>query len=508
MVDLTPGTMMNARTSHAIGHPLWRRAAILAGLLALLLGMLPGMMSPAHASVSVQVVKTSDASGDSVFTNDQEAASANADVTFQLVITNNGTSSVEITAVEDDIDGGGSFSSVTCLENLLDATTNVVGMTLDSSEEVTCFYVLSGYSPDAGDSVTSTARVTVSATTSSGSYAAFANSTSCGPWEFHMQGAGDRTINGNVHSNASMRKHGAGDATINGLGTHVSVNFTHSGAGSMTWNPSESNPTQSSTKSRPSLSHGFSYFDDESNFDGNPNYFHFGASNITHDDIVDADGNVVDGIYVTRGWINIGGSGNLSGNVTLVASGYVNISGSGTKSFDPFFENIVLLSARSGCSANAVDIGGAGNHDLSGQVWAPNGRVRISGAGNKTVNGFLVGETIDLDGAGDHTINGPSGTTTTTAQGSDDATVSTAGGSTTTQSSGGSSGSSGGSNDSTDDDVQVLGRVLIDDGEAEVLGQTLAFTGLDTTRMLGLIAVAFLAIGAGYAMTRHRELEG
>ena len=98
---------------------------------------------------SITVTKTNDANGDGVF-HDTEQANAQGDsVTFKVVITNTSTEPLVIDSVNDAWPG----------VNALAECPQLIGITLQSGDSVTCTFTVDNYAPAAGDSLTNTITV-------------------------------------------------------------------------------------------------------------------------------------------------------------------------------------------------------------------------------------------------------------------------------------------------------------------------------------------------------------
>ncbi len=103
------------------------------------------------------------------------------------------------------------------------------------------------------------------------------------------------------------------------------------------------------------------------------------------------------GLYLVDGNISISSSGIGGENVTFVATGQITISSTGL-SFSPYVPGLTfmttLVTPKDGC---AFALSGAGN--VGGTVYAPNGRISISGAGNQVTGAFMA-RWIDISGSG------------------------------------------------------------------------------------------------------------
>lgn len=107
---------------------------------------------------SVTIAKTNNADGDDEYT-DSERTSPDADVPFKLVITNTGTGDLEIESLTDTWPGRTDGPLDLLAEGVLDCGGGV-GLTegdeLAAGAQLTCFFTVAGYAPEAGRSLTNT----------------------------------------------------------------------------------------------------------------------------------------------------------------------------------------------------------------------------------------------------------------------------------------------------------------------------------------------------------------
>jgi uncharacterized repeat protein (TIGR01451 family) len=104
--------------------------------------------------ISVRIVKTNDANNDGIYSDSEEAKREGLDVPFNLVITNTGEETVQITDLTD------SFDQETL--DLLDAKCSQLdGVELAPGESVECNFTLNNYSPAAQTTLENTAEVCV-----------------------------------------------------------------------------------------------------------------------------------------------------------------------------------------------------------------------------------------------------------------------------------------------------------------------------------------------------------
>ncbi len=109
---------------------------------------------PPEEGVSIKIVKESDANGDGIYTDNEEAKREGLDVPFLLVITNTGTTDARITDLVDSFD-------TTTLNLLENKCSQLDGLTLAAGESVTCNFVLRNYSPANGSPLENTVEVCV-----------------------------------------------------------------------------------------------------------------------------------------------------------------------------------------------------------------------------------------------------------------------------------------------------------------------------------------------------------
>ena len=109
---------------------------------------------PPEEGVSVRIEKESDANGDGIYSDNEEAKKEGSDVPFLLVITNTGDTDARITDLTDRFD-------TTTLNLLENKCSQLAGLTLAPGESVTCNFVLRNYSPPNGSPLENTAEVCV-----------------------------------------------------------------------------------------------------------------------------------------------------------------------------------------------------------------------------------------------------------------------------------------------------------------------------------------------------------
>ena len=90
--------------------------------------------------IAIRIIKTNDANGDGIYTDNEEAKKQGLDVPFKLVITNVGEDAVRVTDLIDSFDR----TTVDLLEN---KCASLDGVVLDPGESVECTFVMRNYSP-------------------------------------------------------------------------------------------------------------------------------------------------------------------------------------------------------------------------------------------------------------------------------------------------------------------------------------------------------------------------
>jgi len=90
------------------------------------------------------------------------------------------------------------------------------------------------------------------------------------------------------------------------------------------------------------------------------------------------------------------------GTVTIVAEGSIKMSNSGGD-YTSYIDGLIFFSNRqpaatTECGTNVIDITGAGG-SFNGYTFAPYGSIKYSGSANHTVNGGLIGYTVDVSGS-------------------------------------------------------------------------------------------------------------
>lgn len=209
-------------------------------------------------------------------------------------------------------------------------------------------------------------------------------------------GGSGHTINGGVHSNRDLKLNGS-DHTIYGTARYVR-NLTILGSGQrivpgpavqttvqdwpITWDINEFNdPSRPGSWAAKAQAEG-------------KYYVHHGTWNVTGSGTV-----VPEGLHYCTGRVNFSGSGLRGHNVTVVSLNVIDISGSGLD-FTPYVPGLSFFSTRT-ASTDVVSISGSGN--TGGTVFAPNGKISLTGSGG-VITGAFLGNEIDINGSG-ATIN-------------------------------------------------------------------------------------------------------
>ena len=90
------------------------------------------------------------------------------------------------------------------------------------------------------------------------------------------------------------------------------------------------------------------------------------------------------------------------GTVTIVSEGSIKMSNSGGN-YTAYIDGLIFFSneqpaATQECGTNVIDITGSGG-SFNGYSFAPYGSIKYSGSANHTVNGGLIGYTVDVSGS-------------------------------------------------------------------------------------------------------------
>lgn len=113
--------------------------------------------------------------------------------------------------------------------------------------------------------------------------------------------------------------------------------------------------------------------------------------------VLKKDGTLRDGLYVVEGNVDLNRLSTVRPwAVTIVAKGTVQVSG-GIKTL-PFVRGLFVYSLSNNSSQGAVKLSGSSNN-WAGMVVAPNGDVNVSGAGNNDLSGNIIASRIDFSGS-------------------------------------------------------------------------------------------------------------
>ena len=208
----------------------------------------------------------------------------------------------------------------------------------------------------------------------------------------YLTGSG-HTINGGVHSNNELEMTGSGH-TIYGPAESVDEErFVGSGHQvipgpvtrctvqdyPMTWNLADFAP--GGTIAAQAAAEGMYHYHDD-------------------DWHVSGAGQVIPaGLHYCTDKVDFSGAGLTGHNVTIVTPDEIDISGAGGD-FSPYVPGLAFFAGKS-TSTDAFSMSGAGN--AGGTVYAPNGRIHLTGSG-ATINGAFLGNKIRISGSG-MTIN-------------------------------------------------------------------------------------------------------
>ena len=224
-------------------------------------------------------------------------------------------------------------------------------------------------------------------------YALWAHSTTGGD-VINISGAG-HAIYGAVHSNDRIRISGAGNS-VSSVAEYVDRLRT-SGAGNSSW---ESYAQQVEVADEYPISWDLDEFSDPS-AEGTYAYqaaeegkYHYYSSDLH----LSGAGEVMDpGLYFVDGDVKISGAGVRGDAITIVATGQIDLSGAGL-SFSPYVSGLSFFANSSQLNGSgAVNITGSGN--AGGTIFAPNGLIKLSGAGGQ-ITGAFIGQEIDISGSG------------------------------------------------------------------------------------------------------------
>ena len=230
--------------------------------------------------------------------------------------------------------------------------------------------------------------VSHSFTTFADDYAVFAIDESCGADGVTVSGSGT-SVDGLVHANANV--------TVSGTTHHFDpavtfgCDFAENGFG----HSYERGVKNAGQRDVPAFVQGLSYGSFGScdfTFSGNVNL------KSKNDVWLDAQKTLlVTGLYCFNGNVSLSGD-DITGNVTFVAKGQIDVSGSDHQltAYDP---SGVLFYSEANTGGSEIDLAGSGGA-WTGLVYAANGTVSISGQANQSLDGSVIGQTVELSGAG------------------------------------------------------------------------------------------------------------
>lgn len=229
-------------------------------------------------------------------------------------------------------------------------------------------------------------------------YVIWGQGTSCDPT---VELVGSRNvINGDVHTNWDLTIDGSGNI-ITGTVTYVHTKET----GSTTFYPPDDNPAMTGPQEMP-VTYDMSDYSDPTQ-EGTPAYAADQKGEYTHTvgSLVLGDhGAVLKGLYYVTGDIDLGASG-MSGNVTVVSSnGKIVVVGDGS-TYTAYCDQLILYTdldlVNKRCKDPVITID-AGGISFGGVIYAPNGRIKVSGSSC----GSFVGDSVYIEGS-DLTMSSP-----------------------------------------------------------------------------------------------------
>jgi hypothetical protein len=122
--------------------------------------------------------------------------------------------------------------------------------------------------------------------------------------------------------------------------------------------------------------------------------------NLGNNNVEDADGNLIDGLYLVSGDVKLNNLNSKSDarpwRVTIVADGCIQFSG-GVRA-RPYARGVFLYSDCNNTSVGAIKMSGSENA-WGGLIMAPNGDVNISAAHNNDYSGMIVAQHINISGS-------------------------------------------------------------------------------------------------------------
>jgi hypothetical protein len=238
---------------------------------------------------------------------------------------------------------------------------------------------------------------------------------SCGDKTILLNGS-KTVINGDVHSNDQIQV-GGSSMKVNGRGTYV-TSIKDNLPAKITWNPADSNPTATTTKTDPT---GFPYV--YADFLAGGKYHKLG-NNKDHifswpPPATQVSGSrLKPGIYVTAGTIDLGSYAG-GDNVTFISKGdqepSIKFSRSGSAAtpltYTPFLDGFLAISFRSSSCDSGFGIDISGQHvNLDGTFYSPNSGIKWQGSSG--FGGPLIGKYLTISGSDDVIKGGSPGTAT------------------------------------------------------------------------------------------------
>ena len=225
-----------------------------------------------------------------------------------------------------------------------------------------------------------------STSASNGSVAVWANSATFSETTLDVSGS-DQIINGLTHSNKDLKIGGSDNVFTGGteyVGQLVQVHP------STTFSP-DPDPVQVSASGFPI---SFVLADYQP---GGPAAIAAGGQYFFIDGKMERslqNETLASGLYFVTGLVSISAS-NVQANVTIVSQGTLEVSGSDDTNFTAFIDGLLFMGNAGG--EDALKVGGSAS-DFSGHIFAPNGRVELSGQ-NNTFTCAILGDRVTLNGS-------------------------------------------------------------------------------------------------------------
>jgi hypothetical protein len=210
---------------------------------------------------------------------------------------------------------------------------------------------------------------------------------------------GSYTVNGNLHTNNDINVSGTGNV-LNGRAEYQSGDFPTSDH--LALNPSANNPITTTTRPYP-IQYDLADYQPGGRAavaaQATNNYYPITTVN-------NFPACPPDGLYYvsdSAGHLNLSINSTCGGGnhrITIVSRGTINISG-GSSNYSPFIDALLFYSTSANACNNgtpAISMSGS-NNTWSGIVYAPNGEIAMSGSGNTTLTGSLIGNTLNMSGS-------------------------------------------------------------------------------------------------------------